>query len=1116
MKFPDGGTLHFEYTSDGAISCIRSSAEGTQSETEYTSNGYSLQKITHHTLVSEVPSAGSETEKTVSVCNITYGGNHAAIESDGKKEYVYYASADPLYAAYAITDGRADGLTLEKRVPNEYSFRITPKKTSEMQSATTSADSIVSQRLGSGISPAALPDMTDDYSTFAEADWEDTTLDGFNRPQKTTTNWKRIGTSSDNKAVYACTETVYAYAAEDPAYPCLQKTTTTYVNPNGAKSTSGAEKTVQVEKYSYCEHGNLVKTARYTEGEENTSGITVRERVCDDKGNIVREYSYNTLDSGTKFYAESEYAADGRESAVYDETGENKTVSEYANNIGLVRTRVLPNGGKLSYGYDASGRVTSVSQSTAEGESNQTTKKYEQNCITHLTSGKNVVEYEYDHKRRIKKVRVNGTETAYAYAGSAYDDTASVTYGGKSAEKVTMTRGTVVSERYTDKHGNVLAAKIGGVTQYANTYNADDTLQKSADEVTGSETVYAYTADGTKRPSQISTGLGTDVYSLAEIYTYNAYGQMSARTLTGTVSQAYGYHYKENAARDLEYITLPDGYRAYPLTDVNGRSTGRELTDADGNRKYGEYIYYRKVGDHATNMPASVYYGMTKSGKYVIGENVKYSYDGMGNISKVFENGTMTAKYTYDALNRLVREDNKKLGKTYFIGYDNCGNILSKRTAAYTLKAEEEIAESEEVLYGYAAKSDRLTMYNGTAIVYDDFGNPTSYKGNAATWQHGKLLTQYGSTAFVYDGYGRRIKKGSIIFAYDNEGNLIRQSDGTNTLEFIYDGSGLSGVKCNDVNYLYRKNAQGDITHILDNTGMVVAKYVYDAWGNHVIVDGNGNDLASGVGVLNPFRYRGYYYDTETNLYYLQTRYYDPEVGRFLSQDDVSYLAPDNINGLNLYAYCANNPVMNVDPTGQFVLASFLLGMGLAALTFGVVNVGSQLVGDLVNYVITGQWNSGWEDYLGAFIGGITGGIVFYLTKGNLAATFGVMGGIETLTTMLLTNSTGRSNYSVLGILGQTLFSTVAGVVSGAVFGGTKINGITIKRNSFLSVWKAGLTRLRNGTGRMSAKVILKGFVAVNTLRLTSGFISGALSGAMAWLLFLVFGDGKDIGYINE
>ena len=118
------------------------------------------------------------------------------------------------------------------------------------------------------------------------------------------------------------------------------------------------------------------------------------------------------------------------------------------------------------------------------------------------------------------------------------------------------------------------------------------------------------------------------------------------------------------------------------------------------------------------------------------------------------------------------------------------------------------------------------------------------------------------------------------------------------------------------MNYLYRKNAQGDITHILDNTGMVVAKYIYDAWGNHAILDGNGDDLTSGVGVLNPFRYRSYYYDEETDLYYLQTRYYDPEVGRFISQDDVSYLAPDSINGLNLYVYCSNNPVMATDPTG--------------------------------------------------------------------------------------------------------------------------------------------------------------------------------------------------------
>ena len=534
-----------------------------------------------------------------------------------------------------------------------------------------------------------------------------------------------------------------------------------------------------------------------------------------------------------------------------------------------------------------------------------------------------MVEYEYDHKRRVTKVRVNGTETNYAYAGSAYDATESVTYAGTAADKVTVTRGTadpVEAVSYTDKRGNALAAEIDGETQYKNTYNADETLQQSVDEITGSQTDYDYTTDGTKKLLSVEVGAGTNVNALTETYTYNDYGQTASKTLTGAVSQTYGYSYKDNAARDVEYITLPNGLKYYPQKDVNGRNTGRELTDTNGNRKYGEYIYYRKIGDHATNMPASVYYGMTKNGQYVIGENVKYSYDAMGNISKVFENGTMTVQYTYDALNRLVREDNKKLGKTYFTTYDNCGNILSKRETAYTLKGEEELSEETftEVAYGYEANSDRLATYNGGAITYDAFGNPTGYRGNTLEWKYGKFLEKYGSTTFAYDGYGRRIKKRNTVFTYDNEGNLVKQSDGTNTLEFMYDGNGLCGVKCNNVNYLYRKNAQGDVTHILDNTGMVVAKYIYDAWGNHAIVDVSGSNVTSGIGVLNPFRYRGYFYDEETDLYYLQTRYYDPELGRFISQDDVSYLAPDSINGLNLYAYCGNNPVMNVDPTGQF------------------------------------------------------------------------------------------------------------------------------------------------------------------------------------------------------
>ena len=138
----------------------------------------------------------------------------------------------------------------------------------------------------------------------------------------------------------------------------------------------------------------------------------------------------------------------------------------------------------------------------------------------------------------------------------------------------------------------------------------------------------------------------------------------------------------------MEYAELPDGVRAYPQTDKLGRNTGKELTDLAGQRKFGEYVYYRKVGDHATNMPSAVYFGNTQSGTYVIRDNVKYEYDKSGNICKIFENGALAVRYEYDSIDRLTREDNKKLGTTVLFAYDNCGNIISRRQTSFTLKTK--------------------------------------------------------------------------------------------------------------------------------------------------------------------------------------------------------------------------------------------------------------------------------------------------------------------------------------------------------------------------------------------------------------------------------------------
>ena len=180
--------------------------------------------------------------------------------------------------------------------------------------------------------------------------------------------------------------------------------------------------------------------------------------------------------------------------------------------------------------------------------------------------------------------------------------------------------------------------------------------------------------------------------------------------------------------------------------------------------------------------------------------------------------------------------------------------------------------------------------------------------------------------------------------------NIYTTSNTTNnstTIDYIYGTEGIVGLILKQANsqvrqqtnpqtnqektYYYIKNLQGDVTHIVDESGNIQASYKYDAWGNHKVCDANGKELSnsqtftisgfdSHIGNINPIRYRGYYWDSETSLYYLQSRYYDPQVGRFINADAIDVCIAtqsDQINGLNLYAYCMNNPVMCSDSTGM-------------------------------------------------------------------------------------------------------------------------------------------------------------------------------------------------------
>ena len=180
--------------------------------------------------------------------------------------------------------------------------------------------------------------------------------------------------------------------------------------------------------------------------------------------------------------------------------------------------------------------------------------------------------------------------------------------------------------------------------------------------------------------------------------------------------------------------------------------------------------------------------------------------------------------------------------------------------------------------------------------------------------------------------------------------------------------------------YLYIRNIQCDITSIIDTEGNIICTYAYDGYGNHIVLDENGKEDTSltSIGHLNPFRYREYYFDEDSGLYYLNSRYYDPETGRFISPDILTILdeTKGQINGLNLYMYCRDNPIMYTDDSGYLAwwqnaliaLAGVVLIVGLAIATGGTAAgvAGAIFVGALKGALI------------GATIGMVAGGAIGY------------------------------------------------------------------------------------------------------------------------------------------
>ena len=307
----------------------------------------------------------------------------------------------------------------------------------------------------------------------------------------------------------------------------------------------------------------------------------------------------------------------------------------------------------------------------------------------------------------------------------------------------------------------------------------------------------------------------------------------------------------------------------------------------------------------------------------------------------------------------MLREDNSVKSRTYVYSYDHAGNILSKKAYALTAEGETPSTLYSTNTYGYndADWGDLLTSFNGHTITYDAIGNPLSYyngSGFSFTWKNGRQLATAtkgsDSLSFDYNDEGIRTKKvvnGVEHIYYLSGSQITAEQWGSNLCVYLYDADGAPiGMQYRTESmsagkfytFWFERNLQGDIIAVYNEGGTKVCTYTYDAWGNVTLTW--VNSLATNLyAVYNPFKYRGYYHDTETGFYYVSSRYYDPEIGRWINADttDVLSLPYYHPGQYNLFSYCNNNPVNDMDDDGQLSwLAKIAIGAAAIAVGVGV------------------------------------------------------------------------------------------------------------------------------------------------------------------------------------
>ena len=331
----------------------------------------------------------------------------------------------------------------------------------------------------------------------------------------------------------------------------------------------------------------------------------------------------------------------------------------------------------------------------------------------------------------------------------------------------------------------------------------------------------------------------------------------------------------------------------------------------------------------------------------------------------------------------------------------------------------------------------------------------------------GRQLKSFDNIQYTYNANGIRTSKtvGGVKHTYTLDGTkILSETWGNNTLIPLYDNEeSVCGINYNGTPYYFQKNLQGDIIAITDKTATVVARYSYDAWGVPTITQDTSD---CSIAQINPFRYRGYYYDQEVGLYYLQSRYYNSEIGRFINCDSVDCLINgETANKLNQFSYCENEPVYNEDPNGMWI--QYVIGAAIG----GILNV--------VFYVIDCAMAKEKVDLWKALLNFLNGAVNGVIATAGAALIWQIIAGISSALVSLFI---GASSPTFEDFIIAVICGILSGILAGTLTTGANkhINylmknfGKKIKTSIFRSEFGKNLLKSTKYVFKNSKKIIWK------------------------------------------